>query len=44
VFVNPRQSLDPIIGTACVVPGQVGSGVYNWHNFVGARWLIVCDY
>ncbi|MEY4458198.1 MAG: hypothetical protein RIS25_791 [Actinomycetota bacterium] len=44
VFVNPRQSLDPIIGTACVVPGQVGSGVYNWHNLAGARWIIVCDY
>lgn len=41
IFVNPRQSLDPIIGTACVVPGQVGSGVYGWHNLAGARWIIV---
>ncbi len=44
VYVSPLQNFEPIVGAACQVPGQVGTGVYNWHNLAGARWIIVCDY
>ena len=44
IYVSPLQNFEPIIGSACQVPGQVGTGVYGWHNLAGARWIIVCDY
>ncbi|WP_172956826.1 capsid cement protein [Rhodoluna limnophila] len=44
IYVSPLQNFEPIIGGICQVPGQVGTGVYGWHNLAGARWIIVCDY
>jgi hypothetical protein len=44
VYVNPIHNFEPIIGSACIVPGQNGAGVYAWHNLAGARWIVVCDY
>ena len=44
IYVSPLQNFEPIVGATCQVPGQVGTGVYAWHNLAGARWLIVCDY
>jgi len=44
IYVNPIQNFEPIIGGTCTVPGQVGTGVFAWHNLAGARWLVVCDY
>jgi predicted RecA/RadA family phage recombinase len=44
IYVNPIQNFEPIIGGVCTVPGQVGTGVFAWHNLAGARWLVVCDY
>lgn len=44
LYVNPIQNFEPIIGGQCTVPGQIGSGVYAWHNLAGARWIVVCDY
>jgi hypothetical protein len=44
VYVNPIHNFEPIIGSACQVPGQSGTGIYAWHNLAGARWIVVCDY
>lgn len=44
VYVNPLQNFEPNIGGPCTVPGEVGSGVYAWHNLAGSRWIVVCDY
>jgi hypothetical protein len=44
IYVNPIQNFEPIIGGVCSVPGQVGTGVFAWHNLAGARWIVVCDY
>lgn len=44
IYVNPLQNFEPNIGGPCTVPGQVGSGVYAWHNLAGSRWIVVCDY
>lgn len=44
IYVNPIQNFEPIIGGVCTVPGQVGTGVFAWHNLAGARWIVVCDY
>lgn len=44
IYVNPIQNFEPIIGGVCTVPGQVGTGVFAWHNLAGSRWIVVCDY
>ena len=44
IYVNPVQNFEPLIGSQCTVPGQAGTGIYNWYNLAGQRWLVVCDY
>ena len=44
IYVAPIQTIEPIIGGICQVPGQAGTGVYGWHNLAGSRWIVVCDY
>lgn len=44
IYVNPQQNFEPIIGSVCTVPGQTGTGVFNWAMFSGKQWIVVCDY
>ncbi len=44
IFVNPQQNFEPIIGSICTVPGQVGSGIFAWESLGGRKWVVVCDY
>jgi hypothetical protein len=44
IYVDPVQNFEPLIGSACQVPGQVGTGITSWYNLAGQRWLVVCDY
>jgi hypothetical protein len=44
IYVNPQQNFEPIIGSVCTVPGQIGTGIFAWEIFSGKKWVVVCDY